>query len=217
VTSSRRLCPTGEDAGLGARNAPGRGKRPPGAARERILDAAYELFSQQGIGAVGVDAIIARSGTAKMSLYRHFRCKEDLVLAFLQERAERWTFQWLEAEILTRSDDPRARLLAIFDVFDGWFQLPSFEGCSFINVLLEHRPHTPIHRAAADRLAEIRTVLERLAAEAGLAEAARFAHTWHFLMKGCIVTACEGHRAAAKEARQAGELILASWPRRPAS
>jgi AcrR family transcriptional regulator len=217
VTSSRRLCPTGEDAGLGARNAPGRGKRPPGAARERILDAAYELFSQQGIGAVGVDAIIARSGTAKMSLYRHFRCKEDLVLAFLEERAERWTFQWLEAEVLTRSDDPEARLLAIFDVFDGWFQLPDFEGCSFINVLLEHRQGTPVHRAAADRLAEIRSILRRLADAAGLADPARFAQTWHFLMKGCIVTACEGHRAAAKEARQAGELILAGWPRQRAA
>jgi hypothetical protein len=84
-------------------------------------------------------------------------------------------------------------------------------------VLLEHRQGTPIHRAAADRLAEIRSILRRLADEAGLADTARFAHTWHFLMKGCIVTACEGHRAAAKEAQQAGEIILASWPRRRAA
>jgi AcrR family transcriptional regulator len=54
----------------------------PAGARERILGVAYELFSRQGVGAVGVDTIIARAGTAKMSLYRHFRSKEELVLAF---------------------------------------------------------------------------------------------------------------------------------------
>lgn len=186
-------------------------------ARERILDAAYELFSRHGVGAVGVDTVIARSCTAKMSLYRHFQSKEELVLAFLGQRESQWTYQWLDAAIKERAADPEARLLAIFDVFDEWFQEPNFEGCSFINVLLESPPGSTIRLAAAAHLAEIRRILADLANEAWLAEVERFARTWHFLMKGSIITAQEGHREAAREARQAGEIILRNWPRRPAS
>jgi AcrR family transcriptional regulator len=188
-------------------------KGTPAGARERILGAAYELFSRQGIGAVGVDTIIARSSTAKMSLYRHFRSKEELVLAFLERRERLWTFAWLQAEITARAGDPVARLLTIFDVFDDWFRTPEFEGCSFINVLLESKPQTIVHQAAAAHLAEIRKIVANLAAEARLADPAGFARTWHLLMKGCIIAAQEGHREAAVDAKQAGELILRGWPR----
>src|SRR6266540_7429799 len=91
-------------------------------ARDRILEAAYELFSRQGIRAVGIDAIIERSGVARMTLYRHFASKDDLVLAFLERREQRWTQDWLQAEVQRRSDDPAQRLLAVFDVFDEWFR-----------------------------------------------------------------------------------------------
>ena len=200
-----------------SRNAGRSAQTPPGGARERILRAAYELFSHEGINAVGVDTIIAHSGTAKMSLYRHFGSKEELVLAFLEQRRERWTSQWLEAEVLKRAADPVARLLAIFDVFDEWFQEPDFEGCSFINALLEAERGGSVHRAAADHLAEIRVIIARLAREAGLEDVERFAHTWHFLMKGSIISAHEGYQDAAKDAKRAGELILRGWPRRLAS
>ena len=97
-------------------------------ARERILEAAYELFSQHGIRAVGVDAIVARSGVARMTLYRHFPSKEALALAFLERREQLWTKDWLQREVERRTDDPRARLLAIFDTFDTWFRRDDFEG-----------------------------------------------------------------------------------------
>ena len=90
--------------------------------RERILDTAYELFSRHGTRAVGVDRIIADAGTAKMTLYRHFASKDELVLAFLAEREERWTRGWLQAEVERRAQQPRERLLAIFDVFGAWFE-----------------------------------------------------------------------------------------------
>ena len=126
-------------------------------ARERILEAAYELFSRQGIRAVGIDAIVERSGVARMTLYRHFPSKDALVLAFLERRDELWTKDWLQHEVERRADDPRARLLAIFDVFDTWFQRDDFEGCSFINVLLEiGESADPINRASRDHLATIR-------------------------------------------------------------
>lgn len=106
-------------------------------ARSRILEAAYELFSRQGIRAVGIDAIIRRSGVARMTLYRNFGSKDELVLAFLERREQRWTRDWLQQEAERRAADPAERLLAIFDVFDDWFRHDDFEGCSFINVLLE--------------------------------------------------------------------------------
>src|ERR1700676_1754398 len=98
-----------------------------GNARERILVAAYELFSRWGIQAVGVDAIIARSGVARQTLYRHFSSKQDLVLAFLERRGALWNKGWLQGEVERRATDPGERLLAIFDVFDEWFQRPDFE------------------------------------------------------------------------------------------
>src|SRR4026209_2475406 len=110
--------------------------RPP-PARERILATAYELFSRRGIRAVGIDEVIERAGVAKATLYRHFPSKDDLVLAFLERREQLWTREWVEVEARRRGSTPEAQLLAIFDAFDEWFHANDFEGCSFINVLLE--------------------------------------------------------------------------------
>src|SRR5262245_25600613 len=100
-------------------------------ARERIIATAYGLFCRHGIGAVGVDTIIEQSGVAKMTLYRHFRSKNDLVLAVIERREELWTEGWLATEVRRRATDPAERLLAIFDVFDGWFRRRGFAGCLF--------------------------------------------------------------------------------------
>jgi AcrR family transcriptional regulator len=180
-----------------------------GNARERILEAAYELFSRWGIQAVGVDAIIGRSGVARQTLYRHFSSKENLVLAFLERREEVWTKGWVQEGTAERASDPRARLLAIFDLFDEWFHRGNFEGCSFINVVLEYPdPSDAVHRAGVSYLAGIRDFLEDLARRAGIADAERFAREWHILMKGSIVAAQEGDREAARRAQKVGTLLL---------
>ena len=180
-----------------------------GDARERLLTAAYELFARQGVQAVGVDAIIERSGVARQTMYRHFGSKQDLVLAFMARREEVWTYGWLANEVRRRTDDPRERLLTIFKVFDEWFRAPGFEGCSFINVMLEHPDERhPLHRAAAEYLAHIREFLSGLAIEAGIADPEAFARQWHILMKGSIVSAGEGDRDAALRAHRVGTLLL---------
>jgi AcrR family transcriptional regulator len=178
-------------------------------ARERILEAAYDLFSREGIRAVGIDAIVEQSGVARMTLYRHFPSKDALVLAFLGLREERWTKDWLQHEVEQRAADPGERLLAIFDVFDTWFQRDDFEGCSFINVLLEiSEPAHPLHRASADYLAGIRSFVESLAVAAGIVDPEGFARQWHILMKGSIVAASEGDHQAARRAKEIGALLL---------
>ncbi|HUO00600.1 MAG TPA: TetR/AcrR family transcriptional regulator [Bradyrhizobium sp.] len=181
--------------------------------RERLMEAAYHLFSKDGVSQVGIDTILAKSGCAKASLYANFKTKVELAVAFLDRREDLWTRGWLESEIRRRASSPEARLLAIFDVFDGWFHKKSFEGCSFINVLLESKTGSPIRRAAAIHLAKIRAIVRGLAEEARLQEPERFAQAWHMLMKGSIVSAGEGNRNAARDAKYAAELILQNWQR----
>lgn len=187
-------------------------RRPkPSVARERLLSTAYDLFSRHGLRGVGVDTIINEAGVAKMTFYRHFPSKDDLVLAFLQRREQLWTHEWLEAEVKSRAAAPRERLLAIFDVFDEWFQRDDFEGCSFINVLIEvSEPGHPVKEASAAHLANIRVFLHALAAEAGATQPDDFARKWHILMKGSIVAAGEGDRLAARRARAVAGLLLDS-------
>jgi AcrR family transcriptional regulator len=177
-------------------------------ARERILDTAYQLFSRRAIRDVGVDELIERAGVAKATLYRHFPSKDDLVIAFLERREERWTRAWVEAEARRRGSTPEQQLLAIFELFDEWFQRDDFEACSFINVLLEMGPAHPAGQASVRHLASIRTVVSRLAEQAALRDPASFAHSWHILMKGSIVSATEGDAQAAQRARTMAHLLI---------
>ena len=185
-----------------------------GPARGRILEAAYHLFSRRGIRAVSVEDLLEEAGVSRATFYRQFRTKDDLVLAFLQRREQRWTSDFVEAEARRRGSAPRERLLAIFDVFDEWFHKDDFEGCSFINVLLETSDlEHPVRKASADHLEYIRSVVRGLAEEAGMSEpdAETFAHSWHILMKGSIIAAGEGDTGAAKRARSMGELLLEQY------
>jgi AcrR family transcriptional regulator len=178
--------------------------------RQRIVQSAYELFARRGIRGVGIDEVIERAAVAKATLYRHFASKEELALAFLERREELWTHGFVEAGARSRGATPEEQLLAIFDVFDGWFREEDFEACSFINVLLElnDREH-PLGRASADHLANIRAILRGLAEQAGLRDPDGFARKWHILMKGSIVSAAEGDPEAALRAQSIARLVLA--------
>jgi AcrR family transcriptional regulator len=177
-------------------------------ARERILDTAYELFSRRAIRDVGIDEVIERAGVAKATLYRHFRSKDELVIAFLERREERWTLAWVEAEAKRRGSTPEEQLLAIFGLFDEWFHRDDFEACSFINVLLEMGPGHPAGKASVRHLASIRSVVGRLAEQAGLRDPGSFARSMHILMKGSIVSAAEGDAEAAQRARSMAGLLI---------
>src|SRR6188474_113518 len=180
--------------------------------RERVLETAYRLFSKHGTRAVGVDTIIAESGVAKMTLYRNFASKDDLILEFLRRRDELWTRAWLQAEVEARAAEPAERMLAIFDVFGEWFVRDDFEGCAFINVMLELDDRdSRVRQACVAHLAAIRGFVRGLAVEAGVPEgdADHVAAQWHILMKGSIVAAAEGDTLAAARARELGALLLA--------
>lgn len=176
----------------------------------RVRDAAYELFSRHGVLQVGVDAVVSRAGTAKMTLYRNFPSKDALVLDFLAERERRWTRAWLEAESARRAEDPVEQLMAIFDLFAEWFVTPDVDGCSFISTMIElHDPQDLVHRAAVEHLATIREVVADRAARAGVEDTDGFARQWHIIMKGSIIAALEGDTAAAARGRDLALPLLA--------
>jgi AcrR family transcriptional regulator len=186
-------------------------RRSPESGGDRIRRAAYELFSRNGVRDVGVDAVIAHAGTAKMTLYRTFPSKDDLILDFLRRREQLWTEEWLQHESRLRGERPQDQLLAIFDLFSEWFARPDFEGCAFITTMMTvNDPASPVRRASVEHLANIRGYLRQLAQEAEVADVDRFARQWHLLMKGSIMAAHEGDTAAASAARELGVLLLRS-------
>jgi AcrR family transcriptional regulator len=191
------------------RSNPSAPSAPPENARERILHTAYDLFARNGIRAVGVDRIVAESGVAKTTLYRHFASKDDLVVAALGLREELWSRDWLQHEVEQRGGPASARLLAIFDVFGDWFRTDDYEGCLFMRTLLELGDRTtPPGAASVAALGRVASWLVGLAEEAGVRDPAWFGRQWQLLMLGSLVKAATGDVGAAAEAREVASLLL---------
>ena len=188
--------------------------RPPSNAKRRLDDTSYELFSAKGVNAVGIDELVTQSGVARMTLYRNYKSKDDLILAFLDLHEKRWTVEWLATEVERRTSDPLKRLLMIFALFDEWFQESGFRGCALINTLVGSEFGGSGNRAATQKLSNIRLLVERWAKEANLASVRDFAKMWKLLMRGSIIAAHEGDLNSGVNAKRAATIILKSWPRK---
>ena len=105
-------------------------------ARERILLTAHDLFYRDGIRATGVDRLIAASGVAKLTFYRHFASKDELIRAFLAYRHERW-MAWLLEALQRHGATPAGGLAPLIGALAEWFADPLFRGCAFINTVAE--------------------------------------------------------------------------------
>ena len=186
-----------------------------GDGRERIMRTAYELFAHHGLAAVGVDRIVAEAGVAKTTLYRHFRSKDDLIIAVLQRHEDLWVRDWFEPEVMRRGDTPRERLLAIFAVLDDWFRQATYEGCFFLNSVVERHDDTGrVHAAALKGIESIYAFLLRLAEEARVRNPPALAHQIQLLMRGAFVAALEGHTDAVRQAPAAAASLVALESRR---
>lgn len=176
-------------------------------ARSRIVDSAYELFSHEGVRAIGIDRVVEAAGVAKMTLYRHFPSKDDLVLAFLQERERRWTRDWLEQTIEEFAPSRPERPLALFDALDEWFHRPDYEGCSFVRTLHEV-PSGPVREETIRQLGLVRKLLETHAGEAGVEHPEEFSFKMQALMIGAMVLALRGDLEAARRGREVAGVLL---------
>jgi AcrR family transcriptional regulator len=189
---------------------PSQSRSPPDG-RERCLLAAYDLFCRYGVQAIGVDRIVGQAGVAKMTLYRHFHSKDELAIAALEHREKVWTIGWLVRETERLGRTAEERLLAIFDALDEWFRRDDYEGCLFINTILESRdPTNPVRARAALGLDNVFRFIHSLAEDAGIPEAETFARRWHALLNGAIVLASSGYLDAAIRAREVGLALLES-------
>jgi AcrR family transcriptional regulator len=179
-------------------------------AREQFIRTAYDLFSRHGLTGVGVDRIVAETGFSKTSLYRHFRSKDDLVVAVLERHELLWIEGWLVPTTGRLARSPQHRFLVIFDLFLDWFGQPGFQGCLFTNSLLEtHDRSSPVRTAAIRGLDHVYDVLVGMAKEAKLRDPKRFAHQMQVLMRGSFVAGVQGRLDAVQQARAGAEQLLA--------
>lgn len=178
--------------------------------RDHLVDTALALFCRDGFHATGIDRILAESGVAKMTLYKHFKSKDELILAALRRRDELWR-NWFMRAVEGRAKEPRARLLAVFDVLDEWIGGKDFSGCVFINASAEFADHDdPIHCAAAEHKRLVKGYLRDAAAAAGAGDPDALATEIALLVEGAIVLAhVAGQTDAAGRARKAAETLVA--------
>ncbi|MCZ7533872.1 MAG: TetR/AcrR family transcriptional regulator [Acidimicrobiia bacterium] len=156
--------------------------------RERILETSQRLFYRDGFRAVGIDTIIAEAGVAKMSLYRHFPSKDDLIVAYL-EASNRQFWEWLDGEV-AGIDDPLDRLIAMFEAIEKLATSPECLGCTFQGTAAEFpdRDH-PGHQVALDHKKAVRDRFVDLARQAGLSDYEELGNQLLLLMDGAWVAA----------------------------
>jgi AcrR family transcriptional regulator len=185
-------------------------------ARERLVRTAYELFTGNGILAVGVDRIVADASVAKTTLYRHFASKDELAVATLERHDELWTQGWLAQETARLAASPSGRLVAIFDALDHWARQPGYRGCFYTNSILEiHDRSSGVRAAALWGIARIYEFVRQLTEEAGAADPERLAREIHMLMRGIFVASAEGDLPAVAAAADVARVLVERETRRP--
>jgi AcrR family transcriptional regulator len=177
-------------------------------ARERLLAAANELFYAEGVQTVGIDRIIERAGVAKASLYNLFGSKEELVAAYLASRHDRTTSRLTEA--IDKVDDPRQKIMAVFDAQARQYQQPDFNGCAFIAASTEAPPGGLVEQAADQFRAWIRAMFTDLAEQAGAGDPVGLARQLHLIYDGAGLASRMDHHdpGIARSAREAVRALL---------
>jgi AcrR family transcriptional regulator len=156
--------------------------------RDRLIGVAMQLFYRHGINAVGLDWILAEAGVSKTTFYKHFKSKDELVVATLQAR-DAWEMgAWREAVRALVGDAPERQLLGLIDVLDILFNDPAFLGCQFISAAAEFpNPNDAVHRAAMSHKRANRDWVRELAAAAEARDPDRFADAYTVIFEGALV------------------------------
>jgi AcrR family transcriptional regulator len=181
-------------------------------ARERILEAARRLFYERGIRAVGVEAVVAEAGVTKMSLYRHFASKDELVAACLGERVAAF-WAWFDGKLAEHVGDPRAQLLALFRGLAKRTTTPGFRGCPMTNAAIEFpEADHPGRRVAETHKRELRQRLRELAAAGGAVDPETLADGLLLLFEGAYASSQTfGPGGPARSAALVSERLLATF------
>ncbi len=177
--------------------------------KQHLVETALKLFYQEGFHSTGIDKILAQSGVAKMTLYKHFPSKDDLIRAVLEERDRRFR-EWFVGLVEEKAVSPRERLEAVFDALEEWINGEEFRGCMFINAAAEFSSkHEAISTVAAEHKRVMCEYLRGLVEQAGFQEPETLAYQLSLLVEGTIVLGhvCRDHSAAGK-AKEAALILL---------
>ena len=177
--------------------------------RDELVQRALKSFYSGGFHAIGMDRLAKETGVSKTAIYKHFRTKEDLILATLRLRDEQFR-NWMRTRIEALADTPRGRLLAIFDVLREWFEEPGFRSCMFIKASSEYqmRDH-PIHAMSSEHKKLLVRYFTELASDAGAEEPEALARQLLLIKEGAIVLAhlLEADQVATDARHTAAQLV----------
>ena len=181
----------------------------PANARERIIAAASALFCHGGFTATGIDAVIARAGTAKATLYNHFPSKAALIVAVLDAEGDAWR-HWFFEQLAALEQTPHARLLGAFDILYDWFANPYFYGCPFLKAASEFDSrHSDVHGSVANHKRYITEWLKADLAEVGVNDVDQTTRCFVVLIDGAIIAAqSSGDPAFALNAKQLAKVYM---------
>lgn len=183
---------------------------PRGDARTRILATAFRLFYAHGVRGVGVDTVIAESGVAKATLYKHFPRKDDLVLAYLDEVDRVWRGQ-LEAAALAAGPAPRARLVGMFDALLSACRREGYHGCAFLNTAAESAAGTDVHARTVAHKDAVRAWVREMAQAAGARDPDGLARALTLLLDGGLAAGVlDGDPRSAQTAKDTAAALVAS-------
>ncbi|KAB0495074.1 TetR/AcrR family transcriptional regulator [Pseudomonas vancouverensis] len=176
--------------------------------RDVILDVTEKLIYKIGIAATGMDLLVKTAGVSRKSIYRYFTNKDDLVLAALQRRDERW-MHWYRSEV-GNAETPAGRLLNLFTVLKSWFESEGFRGCAFINTSGETGdPHDPVRLLAKEHKRKLLEYVRELCVEHGVQDPDTLASQLLILIDGAITVALVmGDHQAADNAQQIARTLL---------
>jgi len=161
----------------------------PPSRRDELVDAAMRVFYRHGFHASGLDRILEESGISRMTIYNHFKSKDELILAALRRRDEIFRNKMMQF-VDAKKRSPISRLLAVFDYHENWFTGKDFCGCMFINASAEFSdPASAPRLVAAEHKRSVVRYLVDLAKQAGLADPQAVADQLNILIEGSIVTA----------------------------
>jgi AcrR family transcriptional regulator len=177
------------------------------AARERILETAFRLFYAKGIRAVGVDLIIAESGVAKATFYKHFPAKDDLVVAYLDKVDGVWSGQLRDAAAAA-GPGPADQLVGLFDALGSACRREGYRGCAFINAAAESQPGTPVHERTVAHKAAVLAWVRGLAEQAGARDPEALARSLTLLLDGGLASGSLDASPEAPEAAKASARAL---------
>lgn len=179
--------------------------------REELIRGALLVFYREGFHATGMDKVAAEIGISKTAIYKHFRTKEDLILATLRLRDETFRY-WLFNRIKEISPEPAGQLLAIFDALDEWFKTEEFQGCMFIKAASEFQSKShPIHLQSAEHKRLLERHIEELAKKTKVKDPAGLTKQLLLLKEGAIVSAYLAHTPKpARDAKNAAATLLSS-------